>query len=103
MQKELSDIEQDLLIATARAEKLEETLKERDERICNLSYALTTCQKELEKQANGFAADIANISTLSTELLAICAVSPINEAEARRRALALKRISANRMPQNAPQ
>lgn len=93
----MSDLEQDLLIAEAQIKKLQETLTERDERICNLSYALTTCQKELEKQAYGFAADIANISALSSELLQICSVSPINEAETRRRALALARIAVGRM------
>lgn len=97
MQNGISDIEQDLILERARAAELQKKLEERDERVCNLSYALRTCQRELKLQADSFAADIQNISTLCGELLEICSKSPIAEAEARRRALALSRIAVGRM------
>ena len=92
MGKGLSDIEQDLIIEQVRTSELSLRLKERDNRVVELSYALRLREKELSKTRTKSAACFADMKTLCAELMQLCSVSPVNEAEIRRRTLAMTEI-----------
>ncbi len=94
----ISDLAQDLIIERARTAELQTKLAGRDNQLTDLSYAVRTQAKELNKLRSDISVERANIKVLTEELLEICSKSPIDEAEARRRALALARITAGFIP-----
>lgn len=97
----ISDIEQDLIIERAHTAELQTKLKDRDNQIVELSYAVRTREADLKRLHDSVKVSCGNIKTLSAELLAIYAENPGNEMEARRRALAIAEIACGLFPESS--
>jgi|GEM_PF-5538062 len=89
----MTDVERDLIIEKADNTELRKRLTEREQIIMDLNVTNKAYARELKKIKADFALDMMNIADLNRELRQELEKEPFNEAEARRKTLAIARIA----------